>query len=63
MGGVIAPAIGLVAAGAAFGAGMGLVFAPLSGRRLREDVGGRFDRLRDRFKKAPHSTRSANASP
>ncbi len=63
IGEVIAPALGLVAAGAAFGAGMGLAFAPLSGRRLREDVGGKFDRLRERLKKEPHIVRGANASP
>jgi hypothetical protein len=49
--GVFLPAIGLLAAGAAIGAGVGLAFAPSSGRRLREDVSGRLDHLRERVKR------------
>jgi gas vesicle protein len=49
--GMFLPAIGLLAAGAAIGAGVGLAFAPSSGRRLREDVGGRLDHLRERVKR------------
>jgi hypothetical protein len=45
------PALGLLALGAAVGAGIGLAFAPSSGRRLREDVGGRLDQIRDRVRK------------
>lgn len=48
--GIVLPAIGLVAAGAAIGAGIGLMFAPSSGRRLRQEVGDRFDQIRERVK-------------
>ncbi len=54
------PALGLLAAGAAIGAGIGLAFAPSSGRRLREDVGGRLDQIRERVKK--ESEKNSNAS-
>ena len=60
------PALGLLAAGAAIGAGIGLVFAPSSGRRLREDVGGRIDQLRERVRKessAKHSNASVTTTP
>jgi hypothetical protein len=45
----ILPAIGLLALGAAVGAGFGLMLAPSSGRRLRKDVGDRFDQLREKM--------------
>jgi hypothetical protein len=45
------PAAGLIALGAAIGAGLGLLFAPSSGRRLRQDVGERFDGVRSRIRK------------
>ena len=48
--GTLLPAFGLVAAGAIIGAGIGLAFAPSSGQRLRQDVGGRLDQLRERVK-------------
>jgi len=48
--GIMLPAIGLVAVGAAIGAGIGLMFAPSSGRRLRQEVGDRFDQIRERVK-------------
>ncbi|MGD0674685.1 MAG: YtxH domain-containing protein [Polyangiaceae bacterium] len=48
--GAILPAIGLLALGAAVGAGFGLAFAPSSGRRLRQDVGERLDQIRERIK-------------
>jgi hypothetical protein len=48
--GSVLPAIGLVAIGAAVGAGIGLMLAPSSGRRLRQEVGDRFDRIRERVK-------------
>jgi hypothetical protein len=47
------PALALLAAGAAIGAGIGLALAPSSGRRLRQDIGGRLDQLRERVRKAP----------
>jgi gas vesicle protein len=49
--GVVIPAAGFVVLCAALGAGLGLMFAPSSGRRLRQDVGERFDVLRDRIKR------------
>jgi hypothetical protein len=54
------PALGLLFAGAAIGAGIGLAFAPSSGRRLREDVGGRLDQIRERVKK--ESEKRSNAT-
>jgi len=46
----VLPAVGLVALGLAIGGGVGLMFAPSSGRRLRQEVGGRIDQLRERMK-------------
>jgi hypothetical protein len=46
----VLPALGLLAAGAVIGAGVGLAFAPSSGRRLRQDVSGRLDQLREGVK-------------
>jgi hypothetical protein len=46
---VILPTVGLIALGAAVGAGVGLMFAPSSGRRLRKDVGDRLDQIRERM--------------
>jgi len=59
----VLPAVGLLTLGVAVGAGIGLVFAPSSGRRLRQEVGDRFDQLRERMaqKEAPRS--GANAVP
>ncbi len=59
------PALGLLALGAAVGAGIGLAFAPSSGRRLREDVGGRLDQIRDRVRKESekHSNATVSSSP
>lgn len=48
--GMLVPAVGLVALGAAIGAGIGLAFAPSSGRRLRQEMGDRLDQLRERIK-------------
>jgi hypothetical protein len=45
----ILPAMGILAFGAAVGAGFGLMLAPSSGRRLRQDVGDRFDQLREKM--------------
>jgi hypothetical protein len=48
--GIILPAMGLVAFGAAIGAGIGLIFAPSSGRRLRQGVSDRLDQMREKMK-------------
>jgi hypothetical protein len=48
--GSVLPAMGFVALGAAIGAGVGLMLAPSSGRRLRQDVGDRLDQIREKMK-------------
>jgi hypothetical protein len=48
---VVLTAAGLIALGAAMGAGVGLMLAPSSGRRLRQDVGERLDVIRNRIKR------------
>jgi hypothetical protein len=48
---VVLPVLGYVALGAALGAGLGLMLAPSSGRRLRQDVGGRLDQILERLKR------------
>jgi len=45
----IAPAVGLLAVGMLAGAGVALLFAPTSGKKLREDMEQRFGDLRSRF--------------
>jgi gas vesicle protein len=60
--GSMLPAIGLVAIGAAIGAGVGLMFAPSSGRRLRQEVGDRFDQIRERVKSEAQKQGVLNAS-
>jgi hypothetical protein len=56
------PALGLLAAGAAIGAGIGLALAPSSGRRLRQDIGGRLDQLRERVRKESSEQGHVNAT-
>jgi gas vesicle protein len=48
--GAFIPALALLSVGAAVGAGVGLAFAPSSGRRLRKEFGDRIEQLRDRMK-------------
>ena len=48
--GFVLPALGLVL-GAAMGAAVGLMFAPSSGRRFRQEVGERIDQMRERVVK------------
>ncbi len=52
------PAVGLVAIGAAVGAAVGLAVAPSSGTLLRQDLGHRFDSLRDRMRTEARRIRS-----
>jgi YtxH-like protein len=59
---MLLPALALLAAGAAVGAGVGLVFAPSSGRRLREDMSGRIDKLRERVQKESDKRRNVDAT-
>jgi len=60
--GLIASGLGLLAAGAAIGAGIGLAFAPSSGRRFREDMGGRFDQIKDKVKRESERYGSMNTT-
>jgi gas vesicle protein len=59
--GMLIPAVGFVALGAVVGAGIGLAFAPSSGRRLRQDVSDRLDLILDRIKSEAQKTRVFNA--
>jgi hypothetical protein len=59
---MLIPALGLLAAGAAIGAGIGVAFAPSSGRRLREDMTGRLEHLRERVKRESGKHRNADAN-
>jgi hypothetical protein len=57
-------AVALIALGAGFGAGAGLLLAPSSGRRLRQDVGDRLDQFRERVKgEAQKRGIAVNATP
>jgi hypothetical protein len=61
---ILLTAIGLMAAGAAAGACAGLLLAPSSGRRLRQDVGDRLDQIRERVKgEAQKRGITTNATP
>jgi hypothetical protein len=55
------PAALLLTAGAAIGAGVGLAFAPSSGRRLRKEFGDRLEQLRVRMKTEARPRSGANA--
>jgi hypothetical protein len=59
---MLLPAVGLLAFGAAFGAGVGLMFAPSSGRRFRQDMGDRLDQLRDKMKNEAQKEGVMNAT-
>lgn len=61
--GVILPAMGLVAFGAAIGASVGLMFAPSSGRRLRQGMGERLDQMREKMKVEARKQGLLNATP
>lgn len=54
---------GLVAIGAAVGAGVGLMFAPSSGRRLRQDMSERLDQMREKMKVEARKQGLLNATP
>jgi hypothetical protein len=60
--GAILPAMGLVAFGAAIGAGVGLMLAPSSGRRLRQDMSERFDQMREKMKVEARKQAALNAT-
>ena len=62
--GTILAILGLVAIGAGFGACAGLLLAPSSGRRLRQDMGDRLDQIRERVKgEAQKRGIAVNATP
>jgi sensor domain CHASE-containing protein len=52
----VVPAALFMILGAALGAGFGLVLAPSSGRRLRQEVGDRLDQIRERVKSEVNAT-------
>jgi hypothetical protein len=54
-GGDIVPSVALFGAGLLVGAGLALLFAPSSGRELREELGERAAELRDRATAAVES--------
>jgi hypothetical protein len=56
------PAMGLMALGAVVGAGVGLMFAPSSGRRLRREMGERIDQARERMRSEERKQDSVNAT-
>jgi len=56
------PAAGLLVLGVVIGGGAGLMLAPLSGRRLRQEVVGRMDRIRERMMKSDHRKEAMNVS-
>jgi hypothetical protein len=58
----VLPAVGLLAIGAAIGGGAGLMLAPWSGRRLRQEVGGRIDQIRERLKSDQRTREMVNAT-
>jgi hypothetical protein len=47
---MVLPAVGMFLAGGAIGAGLGLIFAPSSGRRMRQSVEERVGQLRNKFR-------------
>lgn len=61
----VIPAIGFLIAGGAIGAGLGLIFAPASGRRLRQKVEDRISTLRERLHKhdGPGAMPNSASSP
>jgi len=56
--GDVVPSVALFGAGLLVGAGLALLFAPSSGRELREELGERAAELRDRATGAVESTSS-----
>jgi hypothetical protein len=60
--GVLLPAFAFIAVGAAVGASIGLMFAPSSGRRLRQEMGDRLDQIRERVKTEAQKQGVVNAT-
>jgi YtxH-like protein len=58
--GAVAPAVGFTVLGTALGVGVGLMLAPSSGRRLRQDVAERVDQLRERIASRENSRETNN---
>jgi YtxH-like protein len=48
--GIIVPMVGLLAAGVAIGAGLGLFLAPTSGRELRREAEGKMSDIKERLR-------------
>jgi len=57
------PSVALFGAGVLVGAGLALLFAPSSGRELREELGERAAELRDRASAAVESSKSEATRP
>ena len=59
---LVMPTLGYLALGAAVGVGIGLMLAPSSGHRLRQDVGSRIDQMRARMGKGEQKRETVNAA-
>jgi hypothetical protein len=58
------PAIGLLVVGIVIGVGVGILFAPSSGRHLRQAARDRLNQMRDRRKSSEHHNQAAaNGTP
>jgi hypothetical protein len=54
--GALLPAIGILGAGILVGAGLGLLFAPTSGKILRREAEGRVNQLKGKIRPAVHDS-------
>lgn len=52
------PAVGILAAGVVIGAGLGLLFAPKSGRELRADIGTQAGALKEKVARQASALRA-----
>jgi hypothetical protein len=60
---VAVPAAALLGIGIAVGTGVGLMLAPSSGRRLRQDFGDRLDQIKNRVSGEARRRGVLNATP
>ena len=58
----VLPGLALFGAGILVGAGLALLFAPSTGEDLREEIGQRFDELRQRFMSEQSTSPTGNGS-
>jgi hypothetical protein len=59
---LVVPTLGFVALGTALGVGIGLMVAPSSGRRLRQEVTDRIGQARERMAKREPKREMVNAT-